>query len=290
MCTQNVHSGRGDLGIGKDRFSIPNRNRYGANGPGPAVVAGIQPNSFVVWEGRPSVADRWPPNIRHLASSASIRAEDKPPLYVDQSRRAGGVGKRGQVRRSFPPPYLPRTVDQHPAIRTTPILRNRYILSGGQAPALLVTKQEDLNPKIFVQTGRIETPAVYEASEINRGKTFDQKARKGRASPMTYGQPVHDEHAAQAGPGEQANVAIKDKHGKVAQHPGTGKIGKPDIHNQAEGYMRELKPVPPWVADEDAHDYLNKKHGAQVLKYTKIAEPAWGKDITLYLDWYRPKD
>ena len=182
--------------------------------------------------------------------------------------------------------FVPPPVSQEPLInKPEDVGPTAYLFKNPVWPSsTLVTEQEDLNPKTFVQTQPIETPAVYEAKA---GKPFKQKARKGPASPMGYGQTVHREQGAQAGPGEQANVAIKDKHGKVAKHDRTGKIGKPDIQNQAEGYMRELKPVPPWVSDEDAFEYLDKKHGPQLRKYEEIARQAWGIDADLYIDWYR---
>ena len=182
--------------------------------------------------------------------------------------------------------FVPPPVSQEPLINkpedvgpTTFLFKNPVWPS-----STLVTEQEDLNPKTFIQTGPIGLPTVYEAKA---GKPFKQKARKGPASPMGYGQTVHREQGAQAGPGEQANVAIRDKKGEVARHPDTGKIGKPDIQNPEKGYMRELKLLPWWVSDEDAFEYLDKKHGPQLRRYERIAREAWGIDADLYIDWYR---
>ena len=185
--------------------------------------------------------------------------------------------------------FVPPPVSQEPLINKPQVVGpTAYLFKNPVWPSsTLVTEQEDLNPKTFVQTQPIETPAVYEAKA---GKPFKQKARKGPASPMVYGQTVHREHEVQAGPEEQANVAIKNKARQVVRHPDTGKIGRPDRQNPEKGYMVDLKVLPWWVADEDAHGYLDKTHGPQARKYLEIAEPSWGKDIILYWDTYRVKD
>ena len=185
--------------------------------------------------------------------------------------------------------FVPPPVSQEPLINKPQVVGpTAYLFKNPVWPSsTLVTEQEDLNPKTFVQTQPIETPAVYEAKA---GKPFKQKARKGPASPMVYGQTVHREHEVQAGPEEQANVAIKNKARQVVRHPDTGKIGRPDRQNPEKGYMVDLKVLPWWVADEDAHGYLDKTHGRQADKYMEIAETSWGKDIILYWDTYRVKD
>ncbi len=188
--------------------------------------------------------------------------------------------------------FVPPPVSQEPLINKPPVFDpTPSIFKNPVWPSsTLVTEQEDLNSKTFVQTGPIGLPTVYETQETQMRKRFEQKARKGPASPMGYGQTVHREHEAQAGPGEQANVAIRDREDNVARQRGTGKIGRPDRQNPEKGYMVDLKVLPPWVADEDAHEYLDKTHGPQARKYMEIAEQSWGIDIILYWDTYRVKD
>ena len=181
--------------------------------------------------------------------------------------------------------FVPPPVSQEPLINKPAVVdHTAYLFKNPVWPSsTLVTEQEDLNSKTFVQTGPIGLPAVYEAKLL--GGEFEPEAERGSSSARAHGTTVHKERGAQAGPGELSDKAVRDKNRRVVRIE--GRYGRPDIQNPDKGYMRELKPVPRSMPREQIFDNLLKKHGAQLDRYEELGERGWGKEPDIYLDYYR---
>ena len=88
---------------------------------------------------------------------------------------------------------------------------------------------------------------------------------------------------------EFANRTVRDERGLVVLAT-SGHSARPDRQDPAGAVMRELKPVPDFIQDDECFEYLFKKHAVQFYLYERLGRMAWGMDTTLFIDFYRIKD